>query len=164
MASWVPVPENSDFSLHNLPYGIFSTASSGGPRIGVAIGDSVLDMKALAQDNAFAELNFDTTTLEQPTLNAYAALGRDVHRRVRKWLQDVLAKDTQAGSLLRDNADRRQKALISQSQITMHLPMAIGDYTDFFVGYSHAVNVSQIRPCFGALVEGCWSVLTRRGK
>jgi fumarylacetoacetase len=143
MASWVPVPQVSDFSLHNLPYGIFSTVEGAGPQIGVAIGDAVLSLKVLAQDGVFEDLRFDTTTLEQPTLNAYAALGRTVHRQMRKFLQDLLEPDTRLGSVLRDNKDRRDMAIVSQRNVTMHLPMAIGDYTDFFVGYSHAVNVSN---------------------
>lgn len=141
MASWVPVSKESDFSLHNLPYGVFSTTQSG-PRIGVAIGDSVLDLKVLAQEQVFGDLQFDTTTLEEPTLNAYASLGRESHRKVRQLLQDLLREDTKLGTVIRDNVALRQRAIISQNDVIMHLPMAIGDYTDFFVGYSHAVNVS----------------------
>lgn len=143
MASWVPVAENSCFSLQNLPYGIFSTTGSP-PRVGVAIGDYVLDLKSLAQEGAFTTLNFDVTTLKQPTLNSFAALGRSVHRQVRNWLQGLLKKDTELGNMLRDNQQRRELALVSQSGVTLYLPMAIGDYTDFFVGYSHVVNVSDV--------------------
>lgn len=140
MASWIPVSPESDFSLANLPYGVFSTEVSG-PRIGVAIGDHVLDLKVLAQDQIFSDIEFDFTTLEASNLNAYAALGIHVHRDVRKRLQLLLGKDTQLGDLLRDNQERRGRALVPLSSVSMHLPMSIGDYTDFFVGVDHAVNV-----------------------
>ncbi len=140
MASWVPVPENSDFSLRNLPYGVFSTTESG-PRIGVAIGNHVLDLKVLAQEQVFDDLEFDVATLEQATLNAYASLGKDVHGNVRRKVQQLLARDTQLGNVLRDDQQRRNRCLVPLNSIIMHLPMVIGDYTDFFIGLHHAVNV-----------------------
>ncbi|KAH8808016.1 hypothetical protein F5884DRAFT_857573 [Xylogone sp. PMI_703] len=143
MASWIPVKEDSDFSLRNLPYGVFS-ANGSGPRIGTAIGEFALDLKVLAQDGVFNDLNFVTTTLQEPTLNPYAALGKDVHREVRKRLQQILEKDTKLGNILRDNQDRRNRSLIPLSTITMHLPMVIGDYTDFFIGLAHAQNSASI--------------------
>ena len=141
MASWVPVPENSDFSLRNLPYGVFSTTESG-PRIGVAIGNYALDLKVLAQERVFDDLEFDVATLEQATLNAYAGLGKDVHRRVRRKVQQLLERDTQLGNVLRDDQQRRNRCVVPLNTITMYLPMVIGDYTDFFIGLHHAVNVS----------------------
>src|SRR4051812_8441471 len=102
MASWLQVPNDSDFSLWNLPYGVFSTADSG-PRIGVAIGEHVLDLKVLAQEQVFDDLEFDVATLERETLNAYADLGRSVHGKVRRKLQQLLQENTQFGDVLRDN-------------------------------------------------------------
>lgn len=142
MASWLPVQDDSDFPLGNLPYGVFSTDGSN-PRIGVAIGDSVLDLKVLAEEKVFADLKFDATTLAGSTLNAYASLGRGVHGEVRRRLQQLLEKDTKLGDVLRDNKSRREKALVPLSSVKMHMPMNIGDYTDFFVGLHHAENVSH---------------------
>jgi fumarylacetoacetase len=140
MASWISVQDNSDFPLRNLPYGVFSIDGSDS-RIGVAIGDYVLDLKVLAQDQVFADLEFNTQTLEAANLNEYAALGKDVHSHVRRRLHQLLETDTALGSVLRDNQDRQDRALISMSSVTMHLPVNIGDYTDFFVGLHHAENV-----------------------
>ena len=145
MASWIPVQETSDFSLRNLPYGVFSTERSG-PRIGVAIGDHVLDLKVLAQDQVFADLGFDVATLEDSTLNAFAGLGNDVQRLVRKKLQQLLEKDTPIANVLRDNRDRRNRSLVPMGSVKMHLPMSIDDYTDFFVGLHHAQNVMKQAP------------------
>jgi fumarylacetoacetase len=140
MASWIPTADNSDFSLQNLPYGIFSTENLDA-RIRVAIGDYILDLKALAQDDIFASLDFDSATLEATTLNAYASLEKDVHPNVRKLLQEILSQDTWLGPVLRDHKTRRERVLVPLSSAKMHMPMQIGDYTDFFVGLYHAQNV-----------------------
>jgi fumarylacetoacetase len=142
MASWVTIDKTSDFSLDNLPYGIFSTIGSG-PRPGAAIGEFVLDLGLMANEGIFDDLSLDLGTLNQPSLNAYAALGRTVHSRLRNRLQDLLKSDTPYGSVLRDNKMLRDQALIPLQRVQMHLPMAIGDYTDFFIGLHHAVTVSQ---------------------
>ena len=142
--SWIPVSDDSDFSLQNLPYGIFSTAEHD-RRIGVAIGDQVLDLKALRQSQVFSGLGFDTSTLLEPTLNLYAGQGRNVHRKVRALLQELLQSQTSLGHVLRDNQELKQKALVPSENVEMHLPMSIGDYTDFFTSPYHAQNVSITR-------------------
>lgn len=141
MASWLQVPADSDFSLRNLPFGVFSTADSG-QRIGVAIGENVLDLKVLAQEQVFEDLDFNVATLEEGTLNAYADLGRCVHGKVRRKLQQLLEENTQLGDVLRDNQERRKRCLIPLDSVSMHLPVVVGDYTDFFIGIHHANNVS----------------------
>ncbi|KAK5221801.1 hypothetical protein LTR72_006056 [Exophiala xenobiotica] len=156
MASWV-TEETSNFSLQNLPYGVFSTQGSK-PRIGVAIGDYVLDLTVLAEEGVFDDLDFDITTLKQSTLNEYAALAKSVHSGLRHRLQKLLEKDTRSGKVLRDNQGLRDKALVPLDSVKMHLPMIIGDYTDFFVGLHHAVTcaglvkpgstIEQLCPCF----------------
>ncbi|KAL2131488.1 hypothetical protein VTI74DRAFT_4953 [Chaetomium olivicolor] len=144
--SWVPdVSTNSDFSLANIPFGVISTAADASPRPAVAIGSYVLDLKALAAEldlsELFPRINGLASAFSQPTLNAFAALGRPVHRQVRAFLQDLLSTGTSHPSLLRDNAELREKALLPQSSVKMHLPMEIGDYTDFYAGYHHAYAV-----------------------
>jgi fumarylacetoacetase len=150
MASWVEIPADSDFSLRNLPYGVFSTTSLS-PRIGTAIGPYVLDLRALAEDGVFTSVAFDASSLEKPTLNEYAGLGKDIHLAVRQLLSELLKKDTSLGSALRDNKERRQRVLLPLSDVKMHLPMQIGDYTDFFVGVHHARNVSIPKGIRGVL-------------
>ncbi|KAL1901060.1 hypothetical protein Sste5346_002127 [Sporothrix stenoceras] len=150
MASWVDVPEGCDFSLANLPYGIFSLKNTSSNknsdlrRICTAIGDCVLDLKGLAREGLLVSLGFDVTTLEAETLNAYAALGRAVHRRVREFLQDLLRADTVLGEHLRDHGDRRQRLLVPLADVTLHLPMDVRNYTDFFVGIHHARACGRI--------------------
>lgn len=143
MASWVNVSEDSDFSLHNLPYGIFSTPQLS-LRIGVAIGDQVLDLKTLAQAGVFDALGINTDTLQQATLNKFASQGNEIHRKIRQRLQELLKRDTEAGNVLRDNVKLRDRSLVPLAQVEMHLPMVIGDYTDHFIGLPHAKTVSNL--------------------
>lgn len=143
MESWISTDSHPEFSLSNLPYGVFKTGSDSTPRIGVAIGPYVLDLKTLAvkQPQVFAALEFDSTILEQTTLNRYAGLGREVHHKVRKLLQEILGLDTGLGHVLRDNVELRKLALVPLSEVQMLLPMDIGDYSDFFTSPYHARNV-----------------------
>ena len=70
----ISIPANSDFSIHNLPFGIFSTRGTQ-PRVGVALGDHILDLKALSQ---YHDFDFDRSVLSQEFLNDFIALGNSV--------------------------------------------------------------------------------------
>ncbi len=142
MSSWISTNERPEFSLQNLPYGVFSTQRDPIHRIGVAIGDCVLDLKVLEHNRTFQGLAFDTSSLKQTTLNQYAGLGRKAHKTLRNFLQELLSSDTSSGTALRDNPELRSQALIPINDAEMHLPMDIGDYTDFFTSPYHAQNVS----------------------
>lgn len=146
MTTWVPdVTPESPFSLANIPFGIIRTQNDPTPRPAVAIGSHVLDLKALSTSSGFIQLakslEGHEDVFSQPTLNAFAALGRPVHREVRKAIQDILSSDTQYADVLRDNEQLREKVVIPQNKVKMHLPMSIGDYTDFYAGYHHAYAV-----------------------
>lgn len=149
--SWIPnYDTNSEFSLANIPFGIITTRDDPAPRAAIAIGNSVLDLRALTTsldldklETVFPGIDLPklANTLAQPTLNAFAQLGRPVHRAVRKGIQDLLRKDTPFQAILSENEDLKSKALIHQREVRMHLPMTIGDYTDFYAGYHHAYAV-----------------------
>ncbi|RVX67905.1 Fumarylacetoacetase [Exophiala mesophila] len=141
LSSWLPIPKSSHFSLANIPFGIISTASKSTPRPAIAIGDHVLDLAEFAASGAFSSLNIDTSVFAKSTLNDFAALGRPVHRSVRRYLQDVFAENTSVAQVLKSNTALQEKALIKRDQVTMHLPFQIGDYTDFYAGKNHAFNV-----------------------
>lgn len=146
MASWLQIPKNSPFSLANIPFGIISAkASSHVPAI--AIGDYALNLSTFASSGGFSQLPAVQSHLgvfSQPTLNAFAALGRPVHRQVREYLQAVFRADTPFPQVLKDNASLQKEALLPLSQVTNHLPMQIGDYTDFYAGLNHAYNVGVL--------------------
>jgi fumarylacetoacetase len=135
--SWVSGAEpGSDFPVQNLPLGIFSEAR-GLRRPGVAIGDYILDLAALAEAGLLDEERRDD--FRQPVLNAWLARGPEAHRELRLRLSDLLSDQRYRDDL--------EVHLIGQSEVRMHLPCLVGDYTDFYVGIHHATNVGrQFRP------------------
>ena len=129
----IDIPSNSDFSIHNIPFGIFSTENTA-PRVGVAIGNHVLDLAAVAELGIF---DFDTNVLKQSTLNDFISLGKAVTNKVRTdiqgWLQDE--NSPLAG---------KSNVFILQSDVQMHLPVRVGDYTDFYSSIEHATNIGTM--------------------
>ncbi|KAM4061113.1 fumarylacetoacetate (FAA) hydrolase family protein [Hirsutella rhossiliensis] len=145
--SWLSISPTSDFSIANIPFGIISTSTDPVPRPAIAIGDHVLDLKAFALGGGFAkspEAKRHSKVFAAATLNEFAALGRPVHRVVREYLQGVLGAETKHPELLKDNASLRKAALLPRSEVHNHVPMAIGDYTDFFAGKNHAYNAGML--------------------
>ncbi|GFS16382.1 fumarylacetoacetase [Elysia marginata] len=136
--SFVTVAPDSDFPIQNLPYGVFSTQDNPQPRIGVAIGDQILDIQAVKHLFDGPVLKDAQNVFDQPTLNAFMGLGRAAWWEARQTLQKILSKSE---STLRDNAELRARALVPQSSAIMHLPATIGDYTDFYSSKNHAYNV-----------------------
>src|ERR671912_2075408 len=135
LVSWVDGSQpGSDFPVQNLPLGIFSEAK-GLRRPGVAIGDYILDLPAVAEllDEEWRD------DFSQPILNAWLSRGPEAHRALRARLSEILTDDR-----YRDDVEMH---LIGQSEVRMHVPCLIGDYTDFYVGIHHATNVGrQFRP------------------
>lgn len=144
LKSWLTIPKGSHFSLANLPFGIISTSSNPTPRAAVAIGDHALDLKEFSASGAFSPLDIDTSVFSKPTLNDFAALGRPVHRTVRKFLQEVFTEGGPHAKTLQSNQALQDKALIRRDQVQLHVPMHIGDYTDFYAGKHHAFNVGVL--------------------
>lgn len=147
LKSWIDVPKGSHFSLRNIPFGIITTPSNSYRRPAVAIGSSVLDLKEFATGGGFAELpgiHGHLHVFGEETLNSFAALGRRVTNAVRLYISDVLTENTKRASLLRDNAELRKRAVLPRSGVSLHLPMRIGDYTDFYAGLRHAFTVGTI--------------------
>jgi len=140
LASFLPVADDSPFSINNIPFGIFSTKSNPVPRPGAAIGTFILDLKALVEAEVFekhCEFKFPFETLRKTTLNSFAALGREVLTPTRLFLQQLLL-DT--NPILRDDPKLRGECLVQQKDATMHLPVSIGDFTDFLNSRVHATN------------------------
>jgi fumarylacetoacetase len=135
--SWVEAANaHADFPIQNLPLGVFSVAS-GEPRIGVAIGDMILDLKGLSGAGLLDERW--KLALGLSTLNAWFAHGPKHGSELRKRLSELLSNEAFRHTV--------QSHLVRQSAAEMHLPCSIGDYTDFYVGIHHATNVGrQFRP------------------
>ena len=135
LRSFIPVGPISDFPIQNLPYGVFS-ARGLAPRVGVAIGDYVLDLWELEQDGrfAFGEIG----VFSQPTLNAFMALGPKAWLKTRARISELLRHDHPE---LRDNEELRKLALVSMRDVRLHMPIAVAGYTDFYSSKEHATNV-----------------------
>ncbi|MEO6597870.1 MAG: fumarylacetoacetate hydrolase family protein, partial [Planctomycetota bacterium] len=146
--TWVPVPAGSDFPITNLPYGVFcvkegrpTNAEGGGRRIGVAIGDQILDLAAAA---ARGLINEPSQMLRAATLNPFLACGRSEWERIRGELTRLLGDESKRGSV--------EKMLVAQSDVVMVLPFEVADYVDFYASIDHATNVGALfRPDSAAL-------------
>ncbi len=136
LRSFVPAAADSDFPIQNLPYGVFQPARGGAPRVGVAIGDEVLDLAVLDRRGLLVDLT-PTRVFDQPSLNAFLALGQGTWRAVRRRLIELLRADSPT---LRDDEALRREALVPRAEVQMLLPAAVGDYTDFYSSREHATN------------------------
>ncbi|XP_052812952.1 fumarylacetoacetase-like [Mya arenaria] len=136
--SFIPVSPESHFPIQNLPYGVFSTADNPQQRIGVAIGDQILDLGVVKSLFEGPVLRNQQNVFAESTLNAFMGLGRAAWSEARQTIQNLLSADTPT---LRDNASLRERAIVPQSSATMHVPARIGDYTDFYSSKNHAFNV-----------------------
>ncbi len=130
--SWVESANSAttDFPLNNLPYGVFDAGQ--GARCGVAIGDSILDLARAEADGLIALAA--GPVLGGADWNAFMALGRDAWDDLRGQLTALLA----------DGAPPRPEYLVAQADVTMHLPIRVAEYTDFYAGRNHAFNVGSI--------------------
>lgn len=138
--SWIASANDGQthFPLQNLPYGVFSTKGQS-PRVGVAIGDQVLDLAAL--DEAGLLPAAAKGTFAAASLNRFIELGKPVWSETRKRLTALLSGEDAA---LRDNAALRDKALVPMSAAALHLPVEIPGYTDFYSSKEHATNVGRM--------------------
>lgn len=130
--SWVSDADgHSDFPIQNLPFGVFSPNGEA-PRAGVAIGDHILDLAAIA-----ALLPADVASAcSGNTLNALFALPRAARVALRRRLSALLSDEQHRAAV--------EPALHRAGDCQLHLPAAIGDYTDFYVGIHHATNVGTL--------------------
>lgn len=154
---WLSVPAHSDFSIHNLPFGIFMPPYSDRPRAGVAIGDHIVDLAAAAEAGLFGKRRFFRKIFEQNTLNDFIALGKPVTNRVRAkvraWLE-LPQKPENADQILRN----RQEA-------TMLIPLRVPNYTDFYSSIEHATNVGKMfRPDNPLLPNWRWLPVGYHGR
>ena len=136
MNCWIDIDKNSDFSIHNLPFGIFSV-NNGEKKLGIAIGDLIIDLSQLAALDIFKSIDFDYQTLKSNYLNDFISLGKKTTIKVREIVQSEICNDK---SILKD----KSQVFIKQSDARMHLPVKIGDYTDFYSSIEHATNIGTM--------------------
>ena len=140
LESWVAVPKDSDFPIQNLPLGIFKTDSLE-PRVGVRIGDSILDLKTLHVLGYLDNLPFTLDEFDTSVLNRLMKKGKLATRRLRDRISDLLNKEN---TELQNNAHHVEQVLIDEAFAEVLMPIEIGDYTDFYSSREHATNVGTM--------------------
>lgn len=138
MKSWVGSANSATtpFPLNNLPYGVFSTAEID-RHCGVAIGDMILDVTTL-EDAGVIQID-EIPVFDLPMWNEFMDMGAEVWSAFRNSLQDLLGADAAA-----DTQSTLQPYLVAQTDAQMHMPFAVAEYTDFYAGKNHAVNVGTM--------------------
>ncbi|WP_375381205.1 fumarylacetoacetase [uncultured Sphingomonas sp.] len=143
--SWVPSADTpgGDFPLQNLPHGVFGVDGDA-PRGGVAIGDMILDVGAAARASLFPDaIAGIATAAAEPTLNGLCALGNDAASRLRAALFDILATD---GSRRAQAEAAAATLLVPMAAARLHLPVAVGSFTDFMTSVHHVSAARRSRP------------------
>jgi fumarylacetoacetase len=136
--SWLEVVHDSDFSIRNIPFGIFSYKNDK-PRPATRIGDTVVDLSVLADFGYFDELGIeDLTVFKQPYLNPFISLGKSITNKVRERLISFFSD---ADDDLRSSPEICAQAFFQADEATMHMPVKVGNYTDFYASEQHAYNV-----------------------
>jgi fumarylacetoacetase len=145
--SWLDLPADHPFGLAALPYGVFSTDDPDLRRVGVRIGDQVLDA-GLAAEHAGLESGASWT---QPSLNDFLSRGPHAWAAARRWLVEVLSDPA--------HRDAVEPHLLPLSAVTMHLPFEVADYVDFYASEQHATNVGRIFRPDGQALTPNWKHL-----
>ncbi len=130
MTTWCDIPEGSPFPVQNLPFGVFSTDED--PRVGVALGDHVIDLAPLAAVEGLDGGH----VFEASSLNPFMALGRPAWSAVRSWLTELLTHD--------GDRDLVEAHLVPREEVQLHLPFEVADYADFYSSRHHAENVGRL--------------------
>ncbi len=136
--AYIPIPNDSDFTIYNLPYGVYSLENQDSKRIGVAIGEHILDLQFCQNMDLFHDLDFDKLVFYAQNLNPLMALGRPLNHQIRKRIQYALSESFREKNLI------QEYGLVLQEGVKMHLPIQIGDYTDFYSSIDHATNVGKM--------------------
>ena len=140
LESWVKVPKETDFPIQNLPLGVFKTDQLE-PRVGVRIGDSILDLKTLHVLGYLDNLPFSIESFDTDSLNLLMKKGKIAARRLRDRISELLNKENNE---LQNNNHHVQQVLIDVAAADVLMPIEIGDYTDFYSSREHATNVGTM--------------------
>ena len=136
LRSWIQIDASTEFPIQNLPFGIFETPASA-KRVGVRIGNYVLDLSLMASFGYFDDLNFTVADFNQEFLNPMMRKGKMAMRSLRNRIAELLATENTSFQ----NNTGQHHALIPNTEVQMALPVQIGDYTDFYSSKEHATNV-----------------------
>lgn len=141
LESWIEIPESCDFPLENLPYGIAKLSNEKTVAV-TRIGDTIIDLQSLSALNAFSDLKIENADIfNQPVLNNFIELGKDLHVKVRERLQEIFG----IGSNNTELTEKiKQYSLHAADGVKMLMPVKVTDYTDFYSSIEHATNVGKM--------------------
>ncbi len=150
MKSFIDVPVDHDFPIQNLPYGVFRATPMEPARVGVAIGNQILDLTTLEDARWIVSLS-GARFFREGSLNAFMAAGPEEWKHIRAQLTALLSETEPR---LRDDEAMRRRVFFDQGAVHMELPAMVGDYTDFYSSREHATNVgTMFRGAENALME-----------
>lgn len=138
--TWLDTPENTDFPIQNIPFGVFLTRDDI-ITIGTRIGDYAIDLGALHQLGYFEGIPLTDDIFLQDTLNDFIADGRKTWRSVRNRIAEIFDKNNNE---LKNNEKDRKTILFTLDEIEMQMPVEVGDYTDFYSSKEHATNIGKM--------------------
>jgi fumarylacetoacetase len=136
----IEISSDSHFPIQNLPYGIFSTKENSNPRVCTRLGDFVIDLAMLDEENLFGK---QYNLFNEPSLNKFMSAGKNVWREIRGRLTDSLSSNNSQARTERRRSVKKE-AMHPIEKVIMHLPVQIGDYTDFYASREHATNVGTM--------------------
>lgn len=136
--SWLSIEPNSDFPIQNIPFGIFKTKNSD-PRCCSRIGNTIIDLSALAENGFFDEIDFDKSVLYESYLNAFMETGKEITSQVRQKISQIFNAEAEPLKIPIIN-----EILFPAKDVEMMMPVKIGDYTDFYSSIEHATNVGKM--------------------
>ncbi len=140
LKSWIEVSAGSDFPIQNIPFGIFSVGN-GTKRVGTIIGDIVIDIAELELHGYLEGLDIDTWSYESDSLNLLMDAHKQGTRSLRNRISEIFEINNKK---LKDHKEHCDLVLHPIATVTMHMPMEIGDYTDFYSSKEHATNVGTM--------------------
>lgn len=141
LQSWIEIGEENDFSLYNIPFGIYKRGRGAG-RIASRVGDWIIDLSNMQEAGYFDDLPIeDLSVFYEDVLNPFIGLGKEATNAVRTRIIELFKKENGA---LRDNTDHKDVILVPAEKVEMQMPVRVGDYTDFYSSEYHARNVGTM--------------------
>ena len=140
LKSWIPIPENSDFPIQNIPFGVVKTENLT-PFVATRIGDKVIDLRNLYQLGYLSNLGFVLADFDHQFLNSLMKHGKEATRNLRNRLSNLFDLNNNE---LHQNDVHVHEVLFDINEVEMCMPIQIGDYTDFYSSKEHATNVGMM--------------------
>ena len=137
MKTWIDVPENSDFTIYNIPFGIGQVV--GEPKVVSRIGDKVINISMLYNQGFFSELNLAKNVFDDHNLNGFISTGKQTCSAVRNKIIDLFSSERSPFSQEQEN-----QCLYDAESVNMLMPLNVRDYTDFYSSIEHATNVGKM--------------------